>query len=147
LLRQSWCKFYPTALGVTRFQSGQYLTPHGATSIAARRADYVGGDIAGPQTIIEWFNKAAFKTAPDERRGTAGIGIIEGPGRQVWDISLRKRFAIHEKIGLQFQGDFFNAWNLVNFNNPNVNTTDVAYGTINGAAPGRNLQFGLKLTF
>lgn len=133
--------------GITRFQSGQYLTPTGATSIGGRRADYVGGEITGPQTIVEWFNKAAFKTAPDERRGTAGIGIIEGPGRQIWDISLRKRFALREKIGLQFQGDFFNAWNLVNLNNPNVNTTDVAYGTINGAAPGRNLQFGLKLTF
>jgi hypothetical protein len=33
------------------------------------------------------------------------------------------------------------------FNNPNVNTTDVADGSISGAAPGRNLQFGLKLTF
>jgi hypothetical protein len=133
--------------GITRFQTGQYLTPSGATSIATRRADYVGGEIGGPRSILEWFNKAAFTRAPDERRGTAGIGVIEGPGRQVWDISLRKRFAVHEKIGLQFQADFFNAWNFVNFNNPNVTTTDVAYGTINGAAPGRNLQFGLKLTF
>jgi hypothetical protein len=73
--------------------------------------------------------------------------MIEGPGRQVWDMSLRKRFALREKVGLQFQADFFNAWNLVNFNNPNVNTTDVAYGSISGAAPGRNLQFGVKLTF
>jgi len=54
---------------------------------------------------------------------------------------------LREQVGLQFQADFFNAWNLVNFNNPNVNTTDLAYGAINGAAPGRNLQFGLKLTF
>ncbi len=62
-------------------------------------------------------------------------------------VALRKRFALAEQVGLQFQADFFNAWNIVNLNNPNVNTTDIAYGTINGAAPGRNLQFGLKLTF
>src|SRR3989442_14419109 len=37
------------------------------------------------------FNKAAFASAPNDRRGTAGVGIIEGPGRYLWDISLRKR--------------------------------------------------------
>jgi hypothetical protein len=133
--------------GITRLQTGQFLTPTGATSIGSRRADYVGGEIGGLRTAAEWFNTAAFTRAPNERRGVSGIGMIEGPGRQVWDMSLRKRFALREKVGLQFQADFFNAWNLVNFNNPNVNTTDVAYGSISGAAPGRNLQFGLKLTF
>ena len=133
--------------GITRFQTGQLLTPIGATSIGTRRADYVGGEVDGPRAVTEWFDKAAFARAPDERRGTAGVGVIQGPGRQVWDVSLRKRFALREQVGLQFQADFFNAWNLVNFNNPNVNTTDLAYGAINGAAPGRNLQFGLKLTF
>jgi hypothetical protein len=133
--------------GIMRLQTGRFLTPAGSTSIGSRRADYVGGEIDEPRTVTEWFNTAAFTRAPNERRGTSGNGMIEGPGRQVWDLSLRKRFALREKVGLQFQVDFFNAWNLVNFNNPNVNTTDVAYGTINGAAPGRNLQFGLKLTF
>lgn len=133
--------------GITRFQTVPYLTPTGTTSIGGRRADYVGGVVAGPRTNTEWFDTAAFTRAPDERRGTGGIGVIEGPGRQVWDVSLRKRFALTERVGLQFQGDFFNVWNFVNFNNPNVNTTDVAYGTISGAAPGRNFQFGLKLTF
>jgi len=48
---------------------------------------------------------------------------------------------------LQFQGDFFNAWNIVNLNNPNVDANSGDYGKINGAAPARNIQLGLKLTF
>jgi Carboxypeptidase regulatory-like domain len=133
--------------GITRFQSGQLLTPSGSTSIGGRRADYAGGEVDGPRAITEWFNTSAFSNAPNDRRGTSGVGVIEGPGRQVWNISLRKQFALREKVALQFQADFFNAWNQVNFNNPNVITTDVAYGTIIGAAPGRNLQLGLRLTF
>ncbi|HEY6402106.1 MAG TPA: hypothetical protein VI479_11895, partial [Blastocatellia bacterium] len=81
------------------------------------------------------------------RRGTAGVGIIEGPGRYLWDLSLRKRFALTEKVGLQFQGDFFNAWNIVNLNNPNVDANSADFGRINGSAPGRNIQLALKLTF
>jgi hypothetical protein len=133
--------------GITRWQTGQYLTPTGNSSIGGRRADATGQDVKGPRTINEWFNTAAFVNPPNDRRGTAGVGVIEGPGRHLWDLSLRKRFALTEKVGLQFQGDFFNAWNIVNLNNPNVDANNAAYGTINGAAPARNIQLGLRLTF
>jgi hypothetical protein len=95
----------------------------------------------------EWFNKAAFASAPNDRRGTAGVGIIQGPGRYLWDISLRKRLSVGEKVKLQFQADFFNAFNQLNLNNPNVNTSSSAFATISGTAPGRNVQLGCKLTF
>jgi hypothetical protein len=133
--------------GITRRQTGALLTPTGNSSIGGRRADTTGQEIDGPRTLTEWFNRAAFANPPNDRRGLAGVGIIEGPGRHLWDLSLRKRFAITEQVGMQFQGDFFNAWNIVNLNNPNVNTNDGDYGRINGAAPARNIQLGLKLTF
>jgi hypothetical protein len=133
--------------GITRRQTGQYLTPVGNSSIGSRRADATGQPIDGPQTLAEWFNKAAFVNPPNDRRGTAGVGVIEGPGRHLWDLSVRKRFSLTEKVGMQFQGDFFNAWNIVNLNNPNVDANNASYGTINGAAPARNIQLGLKLTF
>jgi Carboxypeptidase regulatory-like domain len=133
--------------GISRWQTGQYLTPTGNSSIGGRRADATGEPVAGPQTIEEWFNTAAFGRSADERRGSAGVGVIEGPGRHLWDLSLRKRFSLTEKFKLQFQADFFNAWNFVNLNNPNTDSNNNAYGTISGAAPGRNVQVGLKLTF
>jgi hypothetical protein len=137
------------ASGITRWQTGQYLTPSGSTSIGTRRSDYLGGvvDQRSADPLGEWFNKAAFANAPNDRRGTAGVGIIQGPGRYLWDISLRKRLSAGEKVRLQFQADFFNAFNMLNLNNPNVTTSSSAFGTISGTAPGRNIQLGFKLTF
>ena len=90
---------------------------------------------------------AAFDEAPDTRRGNAGIGIVSGPGLQVWDISLRRRFSFTENMNLQFQADLFNAFNRANFLNLSLNTSNADFGSITSSAPGRNVQFGLKLTF
>jgi hypothetical protein len=142
--------------GITRWQTGQYLTPTatGNSALGNRRADYLGGTVNqhGADPLLQWFNKAAFAPAPDERRGTTGIGVIEGPGRYLWDLSLRKRISVGEKINLQFQADFFNAFNHTNLNNPNttfgsLTSPNLSFGTITGAAPGRNIQLGAKLTF
>jgi hypothetical protein len=133
--------------GITRWQTGQLLTPTGNSSIGSRRADATGQDVEGDGTFERWFNTAAFVNPSDGRRGTAGVGVIEGPGRHLWDLSLRKQFSLTERFNLQFQGDFFNAWNMTNLNNPNVDANSGSYGTINGSAPGRNIQLGLRLTF
>jgi hypothetical protein len=133
--------------GITRWQTGQLLTPLGNSSIGTRRADATGQDVEGDRTFENWFNKAAFANPSNVRRGTAGVGVIEGPGRHMWDLSLRKQFSLTERFKLQFQGDFFNAWNMVNLNNPNVDGNSGDYGKINGSAPGRNIQLGLRLTF
>jgi hypothetical protein len=149
--------------GITRFQTGPLLTVVGATSIGTRRADYLGGDVElfrFEQTLNRWFNEEAFAPANDARAGTSGRGIIVGPGRNLWDLSMRKRFGITEGIKLLVQADFFNAFNQTNFNNPNVtmpalvtgadprlNIKTSGFGSITGAAPGRNVQIGLKLTF
>ncbi|HWC75941.1 MAG TPA: TonB-dependent receptor [Blastocatellia bacterium] len=137
--------------GITRLQTGQYLTMRGNTSIGTRRADYIGLDAELPFSYLQgpakWFNTAAFRTAPDTRRGNSGVGVVEGPGRHLWDLSLRKKFSITESKSIQIQGDFFNAFNQTNLNNPNTTVTDQAFGTINGSAPGRNIQVGLKFNF
>ncbi len=134
--------------GITRWQTGQYLTPVGNSSIGTRRADATGQDVKGPRTIDQWFNTAAFVNPPNDRRGTAGVGVIEGPGIHLWDLSLRKRFSITEKVALRFQADFFNAWNMVNLGNPELNANNVTtFGSIDEAASARNIQLGLKLTF
>jgi hypothetical protein len=135
------------ASGITRWQTGQNLTPSGNSSIGGRRADATGQNVEGPRTLDEWFNTAAFVNPPNDRRGTAGVGVIAGPGRHLWDLSLRKRFTLTEKVGLHFQADFFNAWNMVNLNNPEINANNGDFGAIDGAAPARNIQLGLKLTF
>src|SRR5215471_2935825 len=54
--------------GVTRIQTGQYLTPTGSSSIpGTRRSEYLGGPVAlhsDQRGVNKWFNTAAFANAP-----------------------------------------------------------------------------------
>jgi len=134
--------------GITRYQSGQYLTITGNTSIGGRRADYLGGPVLLPNPGPDgWINPAAFAPAPDTRRGTSGVGNVLGPNLVLWDFSMRKQFRITERFRLRFQADMFNAFNRANFKNPQVSRSNSAFGTISNTGPARNIQFGLKLDF
>ncbi|MEO8520835.1 MAG: TonB-dependent receptor [Acidobacteriota bacterium] len=133
--------------GKTRYQTGQYLTVQGNTLGVGRRADYVGGSVEGPRTEAQWFNTAAFTNPPEDRRGNAGVGQVEGPAFYQWDLSVRKNFRFGGRYSLAPQFDIFNVFNRVNFNNPNVSVTSGAYGTINSANPSRQMQLGIRLDF
>jgi len=137
--------------GKVRWQSGQYLTVQGPSTIGNRRADYLGGEIAiddrGPD---RWFNTEAFAAAPDTRRGNAKVGQVEGPHFYRWDLSLRKRFIIVPGKTFEFRADAFNAFNRVNFNAPGGNSLVVgnsAFGTITSAKTPREFQFSLRFEF
>jgi hypothetical protein len=142
--------------GITRFQTGPYLTPTGSTAIGTRRADYLGGSVLLPNKGPDgWINPAAFAPAPINREGSAGVGIIQAPSLQTWDFSMRKTFRLTERFNLRFQADMFNAFNRANFRTPDVafgtlsngGPSNAAFGKISVAGPARNIQFGLKLNF
>lgn len=135
--------------GIIRLQTGQYYTVTANTSIGTRRADYLGGSVIPPngQTINSWINPAAFGPAPNSAFGDSGVGNVEGPGLQSYDISIAKIFPFRERYSLRFQMDAFNAFNVSNFNGLDTNRSDAAFGTLSSAYPPRNLQMQLKLTF
>jgi hypothetical protein len=137
--------------GVIRGQTGQYLTPVGSNYIPnTRRAQYLGLPVALPsdqQSIAKWFNTAAFSVPPATAEGNAGVGTIEGPGWQNWDVSLRKVFRIREGVSFRFQADMFNMMNHPNLNNPDVTTNNSTFGSISSSQPARNIQFGARLAF
>jgi hypothetical protein len=58
-----------------------------------------------------------------------------------------RRFALREQWRLQFQADFFNLFNKANFLNVATNVSNIDFGTITSAAPGRNVQLAVRLTF
>lgn len=138
------------ASGITRFQSGNQFTVTGNTSIGNRRADYLGGEIELPRdqrTVNRWFNTDVFAAAPESRRGTASVRSVKGPGLQVWDLSLRKRIVVTKTWRAQLQADFFNLFNKANFLNVATNVTNADFGTITSAAPARNIQLAIRLSF
>jgi hypothetical protein len=137
--------------GITRAQSGPYLTPTASATGVTRRANYVGGDVAlssdvrGPNN---WFNKAAFATPATDQLGNAGVGTIQGPGLYLWDISVRKEFHMGERPRLQFRADAYNLMNHANFRSLQTTVTTTSnYGTVTGSGPARNLQGGIRFDF
>lgn len=136
--------------GIIRLQSGPSLTVTANTAIGLRRADYPGGAIALPhddRTSDRYFKMEAFARPPDDRRGTAGVGTVQGPGLQLWDMSMRKIMAVGRRVTLQLQVDAFNALNHTNYLDLNTEVTSPAFGSLSSAAPARSLQIGTRLSF
>ena len=134
--------------GVIRLQTGAPYTVTASTSTGTRRANYIGGSVnVSNQGPAQWFNKAAFAPAGIGSYGNSGTGIIRGPNLQSYDLSLAKRFALGERLNLKFQGDFFNAFNVVNWSTLNTTQSNSNFGTISAAYPARNVQLSLKLVF
>jgi hypothetical protein len=134
--------------GKIRWQSGQLLTPSGNTSIGGRRADYTGAEITiSDRDELRWFNTDAFVPAPNDRRGNATLGTIEGPHWKQADVSFRKKFRFSATTNVELRADVFNVFNTLNLNNPNTNISAAAYGQIASARIPRQSQFSLRFSF
>lgn len=142
--------------GITTIRGGSFLSVasnvnNGAGSRAQNRADATGQAAVLPtseRTNMRWFNPAAFIDPPYTRYGTSGVGVYLGPGAVNFDLSAFKNTRIVEGMNVQFRAEAFNAFNTVNLNNPNSNSSDRArLATITGAASARIMQLGLKLIF
>jgi outer membrane receptor protein involved in Fe transport len=119
----------------------------------AARADLVGDPNAGPRTVEQWFNLAAFAQPRAGFRGTAGRNILNGPNFKTVDLSLNKTFALSERFKLQFRVETFNLLNRPNFDLPS-NSDDGTTLFTSGAGrirgiigTAREIQLGLKLVF
>ena len=156
--------------GITTVQTGQSLTltqfndPFRAEDFAGAAGTYPGGigidfsniaprpDVvpgvsrSGAGTVAQFFNTKAFTDAVGHF-GTAGPGVLLGPGTFNWDISGIRNVKIGERFSLQFRGEFFNAFNHVNFNAVDTNVDSATYGRLIGDHLPRNIQLGLKLYF
>lgn len=136
--------------GIIRLQTGSYATITGNTSIGTRRANYLGGETLAPEgqrNINNWINRNAFAIATTGAYGSSGVGVVQLPGLQTYDLSAAKNFTFQERYGLRFQADFFNAFNTANFFGLGTTITSGGFGTLSSAYPPRNLQLSLKLTF
>ncbi|PYQ44677.1 MAG: hypothetical protein DMF77_06710 [Acidobacteria bacterium] len=143
--------------GIGRYQSGAPITIQGNSTSGARRADFRGGNAYVPESqmfdvspgIVHWLDPAAFAAAPESRRGNSRRGQFRGPSLQVWDVSLRKGFALGGDVKLQLQADLFNVLNQTNlrFSTQTLNVSSGGFGQVTVAAPPRNVQLGMRVTF
>ncbi len=136
----------------------QYLNPRSTTtSFDSSTASCLGG----PATGNFWFNPNSYNCIgpynPDGSLNPAGVpiftfgtmsrNVLRGPGINNFDLSLIKNTNISETTSLQFRAEFFNAFNHVQFLNPDYYGGSSTFGQISTDRGMRIIQFGLKLYF
>jgi hypothetical protein len=133
---QSGFPFSPIASSNTANIEAGILRPNqiGKTSIANR-------------SRLEWFNTSAFAQPAPYQYGNAGRNSLVGPGLKDLDVAMIKETELTERFHLQFRGEFFNAFNNVNFNNPSGSYGTTTFGVISSAGNARIIQFGAKVLF
>jgi len=116
--------------------------------------------------LIPSSNGAAQANSLGTDIGNVGRNVLRGPRQTNVDVSIIKRFRIHEQKRLELRAEFFNLFNQVNFENPiaNLNVITSSGGSIDANTgriinPGdfgrivatssnpRLIQFALKLNF
>jgi hypothetical protein len=141
--------------GITNFFSGlpvvitapanTRLPGIGATSVRLKSPVLPEGE----QTINRWFDTSAFAIAPPFSLGSDSRTQpnLREPGARSFNISLSRSQRIKERVNLQFRAEFYNAFNITQFGGPvgDVNSRD--FGKILSSGGGRNIQFGLRLTY
>jgi hypothetical protein len=94
------------------------------SGVFSDRADFIGGTAsldqgrAHGQLVQQYFNVNAFVPNAIGAFGNSGKNILRGPRFFDTDLGLLKDFAIVERMKIQFRAEFFNAFNNVNFGQP-----------------------------
>jgi len=94
-------------------------TPGGGASRNVRRPDIVPG--VQPllyNSGVAYVNPAAFTVPRAGTFGNSARNSLAGPSLAQLDITLSKKFAITERLNLEFRGEAYNIFNHANFANP-----------------------------
>ncbi|MFN0122766.1 MAG: TonB-dependent receptor [Blastocatellia bacterium] len=163
-------------------QTGPFLTPtvgsvdpsgSGSGLSRTQHPDRVADGNLDNRTWFQWFDPNAFvcpglKTrvaggcligvnpardaAPIGRFGTAGVGILRGPGTLNLSLGLNKAFYLTERVKLEAGASFTNVTNHTNLADPQMNVTSTAFGRITSARASelggsRTGQVTMRLSF
>jgi hypothetical protein len=110
----------------------------------------IDGDRSRGEMLLRYFDITAFQAPGAGIFGNSPREPGFGPGYVGVDGSVHKRWAIGERVGLQFRGDFYNLPNRPNFALPAAVRGRADFGRIGGIAPGTNgrlVQLGMRLEF
>jgi hypothetical protein len=101
--------------------------------------------------VSQYFNTSAFVPISQITPGTYGNarrGLIYGPNYFDTDLAVMRYVPLGtERLRAQFRGEFFNAFNQVNFDNPDTTRASGTFGRLTSAEPARVIQLALKLTW
>jgi len=143
--------------GLITLQDGTPLNPfYFATDFAnsgtPNRPNVVPGQSVSlpwsQRTVDRWFNTAAFSDPAPFTFGNAGRNTIPGPGNQVIDLALHRRFVIRDRASLELRAESFNVLNHPNYGIPGPYPDfGPFFGKILSTGDPRRFQFGTRFDF
>jgi hypothetical protein len=112
---------------------------------------------ADERSANRWFKTECFRNPANFTIGNVPRTLprTRGPAYKDVALSVFRNLKITEQTNLEFRAEAFNAFNWVNFNDPNTSfqpnaqgvNTNPNFGKILGSLPARRIQFGLRLSF
>jgi hypothetical protein len=143
--------------GVVTIQDGTPLNPvyfatDTANSGTPNRPNIVlGQSVSLPpsqRTTDHWFNTAAFSDPAPFTFGNAGRDTIPGPGNEVVDLAIHRRFRVREGAAIEVRAESFNVLNYPNLGIPGPYPDfGPFFGKIFSTGQPRRMQFALRFDF
>jgi hypothetical protein len=100
------------------------------------------------KTAGENNDVCAYGATSGNNFGTASVGSERAPGYENIDLTAGKSFSITESQKVEFRSDFFNAFNMASYSNPDNGITDSNFGQITAARNNpRQIQFSVRYRF
>jgi len=103
--------------------------------------------LAGSLELVNCYDSSAFAAPAAFTFGNAPRNVLRGPKFVSTDLSLLKNFPLGGTAQFQLRLELFNAFNNVNYGNPNGVFNNAAFGRISSAGSMRQMQVGGKFLF
>jgi hypothetical protein len=146
--------------GVTTIQSGSPVNvtlsgdPANIGISNLQRPNLVGAipsmncqPLAGSLELVNCYDASAFALPAAFTFGNAPRNALRGSKSIISDLSLMKNFPLGGGAQFQFRAELFNAFNNVNYGNPNGTLNSAQFGRISSAGSMRQIQLGGKILF
>jgi hypothetical protein len=141
--------------GITNFNGGRPFNPElpgdpNNDGVSGDRPDRINSGVlkGSEQSIDRWFATEAFIEPAPYTFGNSGRNILFAPPEQVWDISLIKTTRLSPNGSMvELRVQFFNAFNHVNFEEPDPTLGTSKFARIFGAREAREIEIAIKYSF
>jgi hypothetical protein len=112
---------------------------------ATNRPDLTGS-VSYPGTISQFFTTSGFSNPAVGAWGNLGKGVVRGPGRDNWNLSLFKSFVFSEARNsrIELRVETFNTWNHTEFQNVSTTFGSSNFGQVTSTWDPRVFQLGGK---
>jgi len=153
--------------GILEFRSGLPLDIYQTSDPTLSQGDHGVPDLVGDFRRVDprkaqtppsgglsqrgnfFFDPSAFRVVPVTlaRNGNLPRMSFDGPGFDMWSVSIAKTYRIAASQQIVLRADIRNLFNHANFDSPNVVADSALFGQVTSAAPGRTVQYSVRFVF